>query len=71
MLPDERGLLFLGHAPTSLTLLLRLLTRSTPTLLTPFIALAFQTVLDGTNAIENQFVNLLDDMKDTELMLDT
>ena len=33
------------------------------------MALASQSVLDGTNPIENQFVNFFDDMKDTELML--
>ena len=70
MVPDEGGLLFLAHAPSTLSLLLGFLAGPTPTLLAPFVALAFEAVFDGPHPVQDELIHVFDDVKDTSLMLD-
>src|SRR4029450_7629693 len=69
MVPDEGGLFFLRHA-LSLPLLLGFFAGTTTALLAAFVALALETVFDRPYPVEAQLVDLLDDVKDTQLMLD-
>lgn len=67
MLPDEGGLLLLGHPLAAGPL--GFLTRTSPASLAPFVALAFETIFDRPHPVENELVDLFDDMEKTELML--
>jgi hypothetical protein len=69
MLPDKGRLFLLAHATPPLSLLLGALAGPTPAFLTPFVALAFDPVFDRPHPIKNQFVYLLDDMENAQLML--
>ena len=69
MLPDEGGLLFPAHGGAGLSLLLSLLAGTTTTLLVSFVALALETVFDRPYPVEDQLVDIFDDVKDAQLML--
>ena len=69
MLPDEGGLLFLAHATAVLSWLWGFLGGPTATLLAPFVALAFEAVFDSPYPVQEELVDVLDDVKDTQLML--
>src|SRR5215475_772501 len=70
MLPDEGGLLLFAHATSTLSLLLGCLARTPPTLLAAFVALTFEAVFDGAHPVQDELIDVLDDVKDTQLMLD-
>ena len=70
MLPDEGGLLFLAHALATLSLLLGFLAGTTTPLLAAFVALAFEAVFDRPYPVQDELIDLLDDVKDTQLMFD-
>ncbi len=69
MLPDEGRLLLLRHPLTTLPLVSGSLAGTPPAFLAPFVPLAFDLVFDRPHPIQYQFVDLLDDMENTELML--
>jgi hypothetical protein len=69
-LPDAGGRLLFAHATSTLPLLLGCLARTPLTLLEAFIALAFDTVFDGAHPVEDELMHVLEDVKDTQLMLD-
>ena len=68
MFPQEGGLLFLTHLLSMLPLLLDLVGGATRTPFAAFVPLTFEAVFDRTHTVQNQTVDLLDDVKQAELM---
>ena len=54
----------------ALSLLLGFFAGTTTALLAPFVALALEAVFDRPHPVQDQLIHLLDDVKDTQLMLD-
>ena len=67
MLPDEGGLLFLGHPLPALTLLSGFFGGTTAFAFAAFVPLPLDLVFDGAHPVQNQLVDVFDDMKQTQL----
>src|SRR5262245_37761878 len=70
MVPDKGGLLFLARTFSVLFLLLSMLAGTTATLLAAFVALSLEPIFDGAYPVQDQLVDLLDNVKDAQLILD-
>src|SRR5215510_16280380 len=70
MVPDKGGLLFLARTSAVLCLLLRFLAGTTATLLAAFVARSLEAIVDGAYPVQDQLVDLLDHVQDTQLRLD-
>ena len=71
MVPDKGGLFFLAHAFAALSLVLSFFAGTTTALLAPFVALSLEAVFNRPHPVQDQLVHFFDDVKDTQLMLQT